>query len=339
MNKVALNFSDGRTKFISINAGETVLNAALRQGITIPVDCREGVCATCKGRCSSGDYQLEYVDEDALSESELEQGGVLTCQMRVASDCAIEFDCESTLCVSSGPEELETEITKIDLVSESAAVVYINVKSHDKQLDFLPGQYAHVNVPGTDEWRSYSFACAPNETNQLQFLIRLLPQGVMSDYLRDKAKPGDRMKLKAPLGAFYLHQIKRPLIFVAGGTGLAAFLGMLDQMVENPERCNQPITLFYGVTQAADLCEIERIEQFSKKLPSFKSCNIVMKEAADWQGPVGVVTDLFEDAHFNGGEVDLYLCGPPPMVDAVKGWLDEREMSSCKIHYEKFSAS
>ncbi|MFC6669637.1 2Fe-2S iron-sulfur cluster-binding protein [Marinobacterium aestuariivivens] len=74
MYKVALNFSDGRTHFIDVNVGETVLDAALRQGITIPVDCREGVCATCKGTCQSGDYQLEYVDEDALSEADLEKG-------------------------------------------------------------------------------------------------------------------------------------------------------------------------------------------------------------------------------------------------------------------------
>ena len=339
MNKVALNFSDGRTRFIGVNSGETVLDAALRQGITIPVDCREGVCATCKGHCSSGNYQLEYVDEDALSAAELKQGGVLTCQMRVASDCAIAFDFESTLCSSSGPEELAAVITNVDLLSESAAVVYIDAQSLGDQLDFLPGQYAHVNVPGTDEWRSYSFACAPHETNQLQFLIRLLPQGVMSDYLRDRAKPGDRMKLKAPLGAFYLHQIKRPLIFVAGGTGLAAFLGMLDQMAENPDRCDQPITLFYGVTQMADLCETERLQQYAEKLPGFTCHSIVMKESEAWQGPVGVVTDLFEDSHFNDGEADLYLCGPPPMVDAVKGWLDQRDMANSTIHYEKFSAS
>lgn len=339
MNKVALNFSDGRTKFIGVNAGETVLDAALRQGITLPVDCREGVCATCKGQCSSGDYQLEYVDEDALSQSELDKGGVLTCQMRIASDCAIEFDFESTLCTSAGPEELETVITKVELVSETAAVVHIDASERAGQLDFLPGQYAHVNVPGTEEWRSYSFACAPNNTNQLQLLIRLLPQGVMSDYLRERARPGDRMKLKAPLGAFYLHKIMRPLIFVAGGTGLAAFLGMLDQMVENPERCNQLVTLFYGVTQVTDLCEKERLQSYAERLPNFTFHSIVMKASEEWAGPVGVVTDLFEDAHFNAGEVDLYLCGPPPMVDAVKGWLDEREMSNSDIYYEKFSAS
>jgi len=107
----------------------------------------------------------------------------------------------------------------------------------------------------------------------------------------------------------------------------------------NPLCCDQAITLFYGVTQVADLCEIERIRQYAGKLPDFTYYTIVMKETDGWQGPVGVVTDLFDDRHFNNGEVDLYLCGPPPMVDAVKGWLDERDMSNSEIHYEKFSAS
>jgi anthranilate 1,2-dioxygenase reductase subunit len=339
MHKVALSFSDGRTHFIEVAANETVLDAALRQGITIPVDCREGVCATCKGTCQSGNYDLEYVDEDALSEAELERGGVLTCQMRVASDCAVKFDFDSTLCTSAGPEEIEAIIKDVEIVSESAAIVHIDAGSRAGQLSFLPGQYAHVQVPGTDEWRSYSFACMPNDANRLQFLIRLLPQGVMSDYLRDRAKPGDRMRLKAPLGAFYLHKITRPLILVAGGTGLAAFLGMLDEMAANPARCTQPVTLFYGVTQVVDLCEMARIQGYAEKLPNFSYHSIVMRDAESWKGPVGVVTDLFEDHHFNDGEVDAYLCGPPPMVDAVKGWLDQRQMDNSVVHYEKFSAS
>ncbi|NVK43281.1 MAG: anthranilate 1,2-dioxygenase electron transfer component AntC [Oceanospirillaceae bacterium] len=339
MYKVALNFADGRTHFIGVNAGETVLDAALRQGMTIPVDCREGVCATCKGTCQSGNYQLEYVDEDALTEAELEKGAVLTCQMRVASDCAVRFDFDSTLCTSAGPEVIDATVKAVEIVSESTAIVHIDAGSRPGQLDFLPGQYAHVQVPGTDEWRSYSFACKPNENNQLQFLIRLLSQGVMSDYLRDRAKPGDKLRLKAPLGAFYLHKVTRPLILVAGGTGLAAFLGMLDEMAADPARCTQPVTLFYGVTQVVDLCEMERIQKYAEQLPNFSYRSIVMKASEGWQGPVGVVTDLFEEHHFNGGEVDAYLCGPPPMVDAVKGWLDQRQMGNSDVYYEKFSAS
>ncbi|MCP8689710.1 anthranilate 1,2-dioxygenase electron transfer component AntC [Marinobacterium sedimentorum] len=339
MHKVALSFTDGRTHFVGVNANEPLLDAALRQGITLPVDCREGVCATCKGTCESGDYSLDYVDEDALSEADLARGAVLACQMRVSSDCAVKFDFESTLCTSAGPLEVEAVVQSVEQLSDSTAIVHIDAASLDQQLDFLPGQYAHVQVPGTDQWRSYSFACAPNATNGLQFLIRLLPQGAMSDYLRDRAAPGDQIRLKAPLGAFYLRKVSRPLVLVAGGTGLSAFLGMLDEMAAEPGACTQPVTLFYGVTQAQDLCELERLQRYAERLPGFSYHRIVMRESEDWQGPVGVVTDLFEECHFNDGEVDTYLCGPPPMVEAVKQWLDQRAMANCQVYFEKFSAS
>ncbi|MBF3226056.1 anthranilate 1,2-dioxygenase electron transfer component AntC, partial [Pseudomonas aeruginosa] len=93
------------------------------------------------------------------------------------------------------------------------------------QLDFLPGQYARLQVPGSDCRRAYSFANRPNPQNHLQFLIRLLPGGAMSDYLRQGCRVGDEIRFEAPLGTFYLRQVERPLLLVAGGTGLSAFLG------------------------------------------------------------------------------------------------------------------
>ncbi|WP_432695899.1 anthranilate 1,2-dioxygenase electron transfer component AntC [Marinobacterium sp. YM272] len=339
MHKVALSFNDGRTHFIGINSNEVLMDAALRHGLTLPVDCREGVCASCKGTCQSGEYDLEYVDEDALSEGDLSKGAVLTCQMRVKSDCAVSFDFDSSICTSAGPEVVETRVSRVEVLSDSTATLHLDASARDGQLDFLPGQYAHVQVPDTEEWRSYSFACEPNADNQLQLLIRLLPDGVMSNYLRDRAKPGDRISLKAPLGAFYLQQVKRPLIFVAGGTGLAAFLGMLDQMASNPEKAQQPVRLFYGVTRPEDLCELERLKSYEQSIADFSFHTIVMNGDESWQGETGVVTDLFDESHFNGGEVDAYLCGPPPMVEAVKSWLDQRNMENSRIYFEKFSAS
>jgi len=339
MYKVALNFSDGVTFFISVNPNEMLIDAALRHGLTIPVDCREGVCASCKGKCEVGQYKLDYVDEDALTEKDLASGGILACQMRVSSDCAVRFDFESSLCSSIGPEIIEAVVTKVEVLSESTAMLFVDASRDKGQLDFLPGQYANLHVPDTNEWRSYSFACQPNQNNHLQFLIRLLPDGVMSNYLRDKARTGDTVQLKAPLGAFYLHQVNRPLIMVAGGTGLAAFLGMLDGMASNPEKVTQPVTLFYGVTQEDDLCEINRLGSYRKNIPGFNFKTIVMQPSSDWEGSEGVVTDLFEEHHFNGGDVDAYLCGPPPMVEAVKVWLEKLNMNNAAIYFEKFSAS
>ena len=339
MHKVALCFSDGHTHFIDINANEVVIDAAMRHGLTLPVDCREGVCASCKGTCQSGEYDLEYVDEDALSENDLVKGAILACQMRVKSDCTIQFDFDSSLCTNAGPELVETLVTRVEVLSDSTATLHLDASARKGQLEFLPGQYAHIQVPSTDEWRSYSFACQPNPTNQLQLLIRLLPNGVMSNYLRDRAKAGDVLRLKAPLGSFYLHQVKRPLILVAGGTGLAAFLGMLDQMESHSDKSTYPVKLFYGVTKSDDLCEIDRLDRYQRKIAGFSYETIVMQPSDAWGGSVGVVTDLFTDKDFNEGDVDAYLCGPPPMVDAVKSWLDARNYEKARIYFEKFSAS
>ncbi|MDC4173557.1 2Fe-2S iron-sulfur cluster binding domain-containing protein, partial [Acinetobacter baumannii] len=97
-HSVALNFADGKTFFISVNNDELLLDAAVRQGINLPLDCREGVCGTCQGQCETGIYEQEYVDEDALSERDLAERKMLACQTRVKSDAAFYFDHDSAIC-------------------------------------------------------------------------------------------------------------------------------------------------------------------------------------------------------------------------------------------------
>ena len=337
-HKVALNFDDGVTQFITVSDKGILLDAAMRQGVTLPVDCREGVCATCMGTCESGRYEHDYVDEDALSEEDLAQGGVLACQMRVKSDCTVKFNFASHIAGSKGAAEVHGTVSKVSVLSETAALLNIDAGEHSQQIDFLPGQYAHVNVPNTDAWRSYSFSRQSNSDNQLQFLIRLLPEGQMSDYLTQRAKPGDNITMKLPLGAFYLREHTRPLIMIAGGTGLAPFLSMLEHLLSNGELAH-PVTLFYGVTRFVDLCETERLAELAAQSDQIQVHSIIMEASPSWNGSLGVVTDLLQGSHFNGGDVDTYLCGPPPMVDAVKQWLADNDMAKCPLYFEKFSAS
>lgn len=194
-HSVALNFADGKTFFISVNNDELLLDAAVRQGINLPLDCREGVCGTCQGQCETGIYEQEYVDEDALSERDLAERKMLACQTRVKSDAAFYFDHDSAICNAGDTLKIETKVTAVELVSETTAILHLDASSHTEQLQFLPGQYARLQIPDTEDWRSYSFANRPNATNQLQFLIRLLPDGVMSNYLRDRCQVGDKAYL------------------------------------------------------------------------------------------------------------------------------------------------
>lgn len=336
-HKVAFSFADGKTLFFPVQANEILLDAALRNGINIPLDCREGVCGTCQGRCESGDYSQDYVDEEALSSLDLQQRKMLTCQTRVKSDAAFYFDFASSLCNASGPAQLSGKVTEVSQVSASTAILHLDLGTTGQPLDFLPGQYARLLIPGTQSKRSYSFANRPGASNQLQFLIRLLPDGEMSNYIRERCQVGDEIGLEAPLGAFYLRHIARPLVLVAGGTGLSALLGMLDEIAER--RCEQPVHLYYGVRDAADLCENARIKAYAERIPGFRYTRVVSEPAPDWGGKRGYIAEHFDASELHDAAVDMYVCGPPPMVESIKSWLQSQALDSVHLYYEKFTES
>ncbi|MDR6353507.1 ferredoxin [Pseudomonas psychrotolerans] len=151
-HNVALSFADGKTLFIAVKPNELLLDAALRQGISLPLDCREGVCGTCQGRCEAGAYSQDYVDEEALSERDLAQRKVLACQTRVTSDAAFYFDHDSSLCHAAEPERISAQVTSVELVSATTAILHLDASAAPRQLQFLPGQYARLRIPGTDDW-------------------------------------------------------------------------------------------------------------------------------------------------------------------------------------------
>jgi len=335
--KVAFSFADGKTLFCAVQSNEILLDAALRSGIKIPLDCREGVCATCQGRCESGRYTQDYVDEEALSATDLAERRVLTCQTRVQSDAAFYFDFDSTLCAQSDTQSVQGVVSAVQAVSPTTAILHVEVGADGAALDYLPGQYARLQVPGTELRRSYSFACAPG-SRHLQFLIRLLPQGAMSDYIRERCQVGDVIELQAPLGAFYLRHVDRPLVLVAGGTGLSAFLGMLEQMAANGG-CGYPVHLYYGVRDAADLCELARIEGYAARIPGFAFTPVVSDPQSPWAGKTGYIAEHLDLAALRDQPFDLYLCGPPPMVESIKDWRQAQGLEHSRLYLEKFTES
>jgi anthranilate 1,2-dioxygenase reductase subunit len=337
-HKVAFSFADGKTLFFDVRPNELLLDAALRSGVKIPLDCREGVCGTCQGRCESGSYSQDYVDEEALSADDLAERKMLSCQTRVQSDASFYFDFDSSLCHAGGTSLVSANVTGVQQVSETTAILHLDASAHPSRLDFLPGQYARLQVPDTTACRSYSFANRPNDGNQLQFLIRLLPDGAMSNYIRERCQPGQTIAFEAPLGAFYLRQVERPLIMVAGGTGLSAFLGMLDELAERGG-CGQPVRLYYGVSNARDLCELDRLAGYAERIADFSVEIVVMNPSPDWGGKTGLIPDHLDRRLLEANPFDMYLCGPPPMVEAVKQWLAEQGIDGSRLFYEKFSDS
>ncbi|WP_322047313.1 benzoate 1,2-dioxygenase electron transfer component BenC [Paraburkholderia sp. J67] len=327
---IALNFEDGVTRFIECKAGEKVLDAAFRARINLPMDCSDGVCGTCKCKAESGRYDLgdDYI-EDALSEDEKDGGLVLTCQMVPQSDCVISVPASSTVC-KTGQSKCAATVAKIELHNDAAVVLELDVQANAPV--FLPGQYVNIDVPGSGQHRSYSFSSAPGES-KLSFLIKKIPGGVMSTWL-EAAKTGDALELIGPLGSFYLRDVQRPLLFLAGGTGLAPFLSMLEVLAR--ANSQQSIHLIYGVTRDLDLVQVDAIEAYTAKLPNFSFSTVVADEASTHPRK-GWVTQHIPANALNDGDVDVYLCGPPPMVDAVRKHFDDNGVKPNSFHYEKFT--
>jgi benzoate/toluate 1,2-dioxygenase reductase subunit len=333
-HKIALNFEDGITRFIDADASETVADAAYRQGINIPLDCRDGACGTCKCFAEAGRYDLgdDYI-EDALSEGEAEQGYVLTCQMRAESDCVIRVPASSQICKTE-QASYQAAISAVRQLSDSTIALSIKGEALN-QLAFLPGQYVNLKVPGSEETRAYSFSSLPKD-GEVSFLIRNVPGGLMSSFLTGLAKAGDNMTLAGPLGSFYLREIKRPLLLLAGGTGLAPFTAMLEKIAQQGSA--HPLHLIYGVTNDFDLVEMDTLEALAAGIPNFTYSACVANP--DSQHPhKGYVTQHIEPKHLNDGEVDIYLCGPPPMVEAVSLFIREQGIAPANFYYEKFAAS
>lgn len=325
---VALNFEDGVTRVIQCDDDEKVTEAAFRQKINIPMDCRDGVCGTCKCFAEKGAYELEFYLEEAMTEEEAAEGYVLTCQMMPQSDCVIRIPASSAAC-KTAPEEIGATVAGVDRLSDTSFGLRVRL---DRPMQFLPGQYVNVSVPGTGKHRSYSFSSAPGATDA-SFLIRNLPGGVMSSYLA-RATAGEQVTLTGPMGAFYLRPITRPQLWLAGGTGLAPFLSMLEQVAE--AGTDQPITLYYAVTRAADLVELARLEGLAAKIGTLRLITILAAPEDDHPRK-GFVTDHLTVDDLCAGDADVYLCGPPPMVDAVRAHFAKLGVAPASFHFEKFN--
>ncbi|MCU0829064.1 MAG: NADH oxidase, partial [Tabrizicola sp.] len=147
---------------------------------------------------------------------------------------------------------------------------------------------------------------------------------------------GDAMTLTGPMGAFYLRPVTRPQVFLAGGTGLAPFLSMLEQLATTGT--DQPIRLYYAVTRDADLVELDRLESLAGLIPSLEIITIVA-DAASGHAKKGFVTDHLTASDLWDGAADVYLCGPPPMVEAVRTHMAGLGITPASFLFEKFNPS
>ena len=172
----------------------------------------------------------------------------------------------------------------------------------------------------------------------MTFLVKLTRGGLMSEYLTDEAKVGDRLNLTGPMGSFFLREPLDPILLLAGGTGLAPIISILEKLSED-ELLDVPVRLIYGATFDHDIVELEKLDAFKDRLPDFDYFTVV-SDPDSTNERKGYVTDHMDpEGHLHNGEADVYLCGPPPMVEAVRTFLNNQPNPPESFYYEKFSSA
>ncbi len=315
---------------IDVESGETLLAAALRQDIAFPHSCRVGGCATCKCRLVSGEVKELTETGYILSDDELDRGFILACQSTPRSDVAIEV----ALAAETVGRSVHGRI--VGRTALTRDIVRLDVQL-DEPLAYRAGQFATLtlaSLPG--ESRSYSFATAPNDDERVAFFVRKVPGGVFSGRIHDGDVVGEEIRVDGPAGDFWMRPGDEPVVLVAGGSGLAPILAMLEELERSGGA--RPVTLLFGAREERDLYGLDRIRAMAARWPASFDFVPVLSEAgprSTWSGERGLVTDVVP-RHL-GEATSAYLCGPPAMVDAAVRVLTTRGISSAEIHADRFT--
>ncbi len=298
---------------ITVVPGETVLQAALRHGIEFPNSCRVGGCGTCKCRLTSGAVKERTEAGYLLTAGEIDQGYILACQSVPRSDIGVVVD------LSPRASQLRVSGRVVEQRKVTHDISSLRVQL-DEPMPYKAGQFANVGIEGLEGVvRSYSFAAPARDDGQVSFLVRRVPGGRFSSLVNDQDIVGRKVRVDGPSGEFWLRPSGAPLLLVAGGSGLAPILAILQQALS--AGVSRSVTLLFGAREARDLYALEEIELIARQWRGAFRFVPVLSAAGDdatWTGERGLVTEKIQGLLEPGSHA--LLCGPPAMVDgAVAG--------------------
>jgi propane monooxygenase reductase subunit len=328
---------------IEVDETQTVLRAAFEQGIMLMHGCKEGQCAACKSFVLDGeDIELDRYSTFALPDFEKDEGYTLLCRAHVFEDVTIELlNYDEDLIRSGHPiQQALAEVVSNEPVTHDMRHLVLKLVEPE-EIAFFPGQYVDIAVPGTDATRSFSMANTSSKQNgQLEFIIKVYPDGLFSHFLDTGLAVGDRLEVVGPYGVFTLRDGRDcDLVFVGGGAGMAPILSVLRSLAERGS--TRKATYYYGARRRRDLCFEKELYALQESLPNFRYVP-ALSESADedaWDGEFGLITDVVRRHEADLTGVDAYVCGPPPMVEAAMPMLTSLGTSEKHIYYDKFTTT
>jgi CDP-4-dehydro-6-deoxyglucose reductase, E3 len=323
-------------KQFTVNPDESLLEAALRQGINLPYGCKNGACGSCKGKIVEGQVTHGQHSESALSKAEETAGSTLFCCAHPQSDLLIEAR-EVQGAGDIAIRKVPCRVNAIDKPTTDVAILKLQLPAADR-FQFLAGQYIEFLLKDGQR-RAYSLANAPTHEGPLELHIRHLPGGLFTDFVFGAAstalKEKDILRFEGPLGSFFLREDSpKPIIFVAAGTGFAPIKSIIEQM--QAKKINRPIHLYWGGRRPNDLYLDDLCKTWANQITDFKYTPVISDALPEdsWSGHTGFVHQAVMADHPDMTNYQVYACGAPVMVNAARTDFS----SQCHLPEEEFFA-
>lgn len=324
-----------------VEENESVLNAAFRQGIALPHGCKEGQCAACKSILTEGEIELMKYSTFALNEMERGQDHILLCRTLALSDIEVEllnYD-EELLAKAIPVKHFEGTVTGVTELTHDIRRLDVAL---EQPLKFWAGQYVDITLPGAEAiTRSFSMANTPGEAKNLSFIIKKYPNGRFSSRLDGDLPIGTTVGVKGPYGTCFRREDREgAVIMVGGGSGMSPLWSILHDHVASGE--DRPVYFFYGARTRNDLFYLDEFARISSETRNFTFVPVLSHAAddAEWEGERGFVHEVV-GAHLRrlglGEAVDVYACGPAPMIEALTPVLHMNNIESDRVYFDKFT--
>ncbi|NNF51723.1 MAG: 2Fe-2S iron-sulfur cluster binding domain-containing protein [Gammaproteobacteria bacterium] len=322
---------------IEVLEGETVLEAGLRRGLSLPHSCRSGSCMACIATLTRGEVFYRHGPPLGLSEADKSAGRLLMCQAEAAGPLEIEAMTVAAAGVAA-LKRLPCRVEKLEKLCHDVMGLWLRLPPIG-HLGFRAGQYLDFVLPDGDH-RSFSIANPPHDADMLELHVRRVPNGAFSEFVFEELRPRQLLRMMGPLGNFYVRgESMRPLLMVAGGTGIAPIQSMLLDLVHRKDP--RPVVLYWGVRARRDLYRHELLQALADANSGLKYVPVLSEpaESDNWSGRVGLVHEAVLDDHEELREFDVYLSGPPPMIDAARDAFSPRGMREERLYFDAFDFS
>ncbi len=318
------------------NADETILEAALRQGLILPYGCRDGACGACRGKVLAGRIEHGRAEPATLSLADRAAGEALFCCAHAQSDLLIE--CREVRSASELPiKTLPARVQKLTLAAPDVMIVELKLPLAER-LQFLAGQYIDILLKDGRR-RAFSLANAPHDDALLQLHVRRMGAGGFTDHVFSAMKERDMLRLSGPFGSFHLREESaKPIVLVAGGTGFAPIKSIIEHALA--ERSPRPMTLYWGGRARADLYLLALAERWAQTHPQLKFVPVLSASPPEeaWPGRRGLVHAAVIEDFADLCAHQVYVCGSPAMVAAASAaFVGERKLPADELFTDSFT--